>query len=66
MWCICVTSLCSYGLVCVIYIACCHLLCSEPPPGTTNLHYWYRVLCLVYLMCVCVCFDVIISVSILH
>ena len=42
----------------------CHLLCPEPPPGTTTAHYWYRVLCLLYLICVCV--DVIISVSILH
>ena len=47
-------------------LRCCHLLCPEPPPGTTTVHYWYRVLCLVYLMRVCVCFDVIISVSILH
>ena len=47
-----------------------HLLCPEPPPGTTTVYCWYRVHCLVYLMCGSVelfwCVDVIISVSILH
>ena len=53
-------------MVWLVTLLVCHLLCPESPPGTTAVHYWYRVLCLVYLMCVCVCVDVIMSVSILH
>ena len=56
--------------VCGLHYLPCHLLCPEPPPGTTTVHCWYRVHCLVYLMCGSVelfwCVDAIISVSILQ
>ena len=48
--------------VCVLMVWCVlftlllwHLLRPESPLGTTTVHYWYGMLCLVYLMCVCWC-----------
>ena len=58
--------------VCVLMVWCvsftllvCHLLCPEPPLGTTTVHYWYKG-ALFSVPDVCACVDVIISVSILH